>query len=248
MAITAGQKSTYALVGSGASVTTSWAVNPLAGSTILVFVQLATTPPTTVADNGATPSTFILDKSSTAGKGAYIYRANNIVLPASGLYAVTASGISAATYQAWGREYGNVKPGAPTATNVGGATSAAVSTGSAGPAAAGGLVFGGFSDASGLAPETITFTGSAPLTEQARATGTSGSWPMAVCDGLTDVALAATWTLGDSVAWGAAIAAYDAVSAGPVSKTQRVRRVQGNPGAIPSQLQTVDLIGARYGR
>lgn len=38
-------------------------------------------------------------------------------------------------------------------------------------------------------------------------------------------------------------------SGGAVAKAQRIRRaVQGNPGAIPSQQMTTELIGARYGR
>jgi hypothetical protein len=38
------------------------------------------------------------------------------------------------------------------------------------------------------------------------------------------------------------------VAGGSVAKAQKIRLIRGNPGAIPSQSQTVELIGARYGR
>lgn len=206
--ITRDQKSTLAQVSSATSLATSWAANPQAGSTVLVFVQVASQP-TSVVDNGTTPSTFTLDKGTLSGKGAWIYRANNITLPSAGSYSVTATVASAGTIQIAGISYLNVQPGAPTATNNGGTTGTAVSSGAASPANPGGLVFGGFSDASSLNPETITFTGSAPLTEEYRSTNGSSFWPFACADGLTGSSQTLTWTLGDSVAWGAAIAAYD---------------------------------------
>jgi hypothetical protein len=59
-----------------------------------------------------------------------------------------------------------------------------------------------------------------------------------------------TWTYtGSTIGSNIIVAAFKLAAGGPVSMPQRIRRnVQGNPGAIPSQLQTVELTGARYGR
>jgi hypothetical protein len=49
--------------------------------------------------------------------------------------------------------------------------------------------------------------------------------------------------------WGiVAVEVLPAAGGGPVSRPQRVRRIQGNPGAIPSQHTTTELTGASYGR
>lgn len=217
-AITRDQFSTFgggSQVSNGTSVTATWGTNPAAGATVLVFVQCGATP-TSVADNGATPSTFTLDQSTSAGHGAFIYRANNITLPSSGSYAVTVTIAANGTIQACGISYLGVKPGGPTAVNSGGTTGTSVSSGAAAPANPGGLVFGGFSDSSGLNPETVTFTGSAPVVEQFRNTNGSSFWPMAAADALTGSSQTMTWTLGDSIAWGAVVAAYDASGISPV--------------------------------
>jgi hypothetical protein len=207
MTITRGQLSTLASVGSAATLTTTWGTNPAAGSTILVFVQYAGTI-TSVVDNGTTPATFTLDKGTNSGKGAYIYRANNITLPGGGSYAVTVTVATAGTIGIAGVEYAGVKAGSPDATNSGFGSGTSVTTNSASPAASGGLVFGGFSDGSGLNPETVTFTGASPQAEQFRVTNGSSFWPCAVADALTGAAQAFTWTLGDSVSWGTVVAAY----------------------------------------
>src|SRR6266568_5150002 len=213
MAITRGQKSSLAAVGSGTSLAVTWSVNPAAGNTILVFVQCANVP-VTVADNGTTPATFTLDKSTAGGQGAYIYRANNITLPSAGSYAVTITTSVATTIGAAGIEYAGVASGAPTAASSSSGTGTSAATGSAAPAGSGGLVFGGFSDVSGLNPETITFTGPSPQAEQFRETNGSSFWPWAVADALTGSSQNFTWTLGDSVAAGGVAAAYDAAGTG----------------------------------
>lgn len=177
-----------------------------------MFCQANTTNSTlTVADNGVTPSTFVRDASQeTAGKHAFVYRANGITLPSTGSYAVTLSNSGAAgTLQVCGVEYSGVATGAPTATNTGTATSTSVTTNSVTPVSAGALYFGGFSDASGLNPETITF--GATGTEQFRNTNGSSFWPLAAADLIGSGANAFTWTLGDSVSWSACVAVYDAV-------------------------------------
>jgi hypothetical protein len=213
MAITRGQASGLAVVGSGTSLAVTWGVNPSAGNTILVFVQCANAP-SSVVDNGTTPSTFTLDKSTAGGQGAYIYRANNITLPGAGSYSVTVTTSTLTTIGGAGIEYAGVASGPPTATNSSSGTGTSAATGSAAPAGSGGLVFGGFSDTSGLNPETITFTGPSPQAEQFRETNGASFWPWAVADALTGSAQNFTWTLGDSVAAGGVAAAYDATGTG----------------------------------
>src|SRR6266704_3253737 len=208
MTVTRGQKSTVGQTASGSTVVTSWGTNPAAGSSVLVFVQSSVTP-TSVADNGTTPATFTLDAGGGSTTGAYVYRANGITLPSSGAYHVTVTISGTHTIQALGIEYLGMKTGAPDATNTSlGVTGTSVTTGSAAPAAAGGVVFGGFADQSGLNPETITFTGSSPQTSQLTVTNGSSFWPCGVADALTGSAQAFTWTLGDSVAHDGTAAAY----------------------------------------
>ena len=223
MTVTRGQKSSLGQVtgGSGTSFTVSWPTNPAAGSSVLLWVQSGSPPlqPTSVVDNGTTPITYTLDASngtgSSSGLGIYLYRANGITLPSSGAYAVTVTVSSARTLQGGGMEYLGMKSGAPDATNTNQSTgSTSVSTGSAAPAAAGGVVFGAFADFTGLNPETITFTGSSPQVEEWRNTNGSTWSACAAADALTGSAQNFTWTLGDSVAWQAAVAAYSPAGSG----------------------------------
>lgn len=211
MAITRDQKSTIGQVGSGTSVATTWATAPTAGSTVLVAVQCVVSI-TSVADNGSPSRTFTQEKASpNSTDGFFIFRANNV--QPGGTYTVTVTPSAAGhTIQAWGQSYLNVQPGAPTASNNASGTGTAMSTGAAAPAAAGGLVFGGFSDDTSLNPETITFTGSAPQTEQVRNTNGSSFAAMAAADALTGTSQNFTWTIGDSQPWGGCVVAYDAAS------------------------------------
>lgn len=206
-------KQSAALSTNGTSGTVTWSVNPAAGSKVLLFVQYNGAV-TSVVDNGTSPSTFVKDVGTSAGKGAAVYRADNITLPSSGSYSVTITVPTSGTIDAGGWSYTGAASGGPDATNSGSGTGTAVTTGSAAPAAIGGVVFGGFSDASGLNPETITFTGASPLTQQFVVTNGSSYWACAAADGLADSAQTMTWTLGDSVAWGAVIAAYSPASTG----------------------------------
>ena len=199
--------------GAGTVCVATWVVNPQAGSSILLFVQSGNPPlqPTSVVDNGTTPATFTLDASNTSanGTGCYIYRADAITLPASGSYAVTVTDSGTRTIQAAGIEYVGKKGGGPDATGTNSsAGGTSVTTGSATPASANGLVFGGFTDNSGLNPETITFTGGAPQTSQFINTDSSSWSGMGIADALTGSAQNFSWTLGDSVAWAGVAAAY----------------------------------------
>src|SRR6185437_9944001 len=116
MGITIDQTSSLAQTGSGSSVVCTWTTNPTAGAKVLVYVQLGNTP-TSVIDNGVTPSTFILDAASSLAAKCYVYRADGITLPASGSYTVTVNYTpGSSTIQARGRSYLGVATGGPTAT------------------------------------------------------------------------------------------------------------------------------------
>lgn len=191
------------------SVVTNWAVNPTAGQTVLFYIQIDVAL-SSVVDNGTTPRTFTEDAGTFLAHGAHVYRAENITLPSAGQYKITATCASGThTLVAQGVAYSGIAPGGPVATNTGSATSVNVSTGAVtGPA--GGLYFGGFSDKSGLNPETITFNSGATYTEFNRNTNGASLWPGAAADAIIagGGSSSISWTLGDSVIWGAAIAVY----------------------------------------
>jgi hypothetical protein len=214
MAVTRGQKSNLGIIDISTSQACTWSVNPTAGSTILVFVQLNTSAANiTVQDNGTTPTTFTLDASQvTTGEHSFVYRANNITLPASGSYSVTLTTSAAAqTIAICGIEYLGVKSGAPAATNTGGATGTAVSTGAASST---GVQFGGFSNAF-TSTETVTYTGAG--TSQFVNTNGTNFWPMGCADNVGSGSMTHTWTTGHSVSWSACIAAYDAATTSTVN-------------------------------
>src|SRR5690242_1964616 len=241
MSVTRGQVSSISQVGSGSSATCAWSTNPTAGESILVFVQSVVTPDS-VVDNGSSPTTFTLDVSESTVAGIWVYRANGISLPSSGSYAVTVNITGLHTIQVFGREYIGMQAGPPDATNTGTGTGTAISSGAAAPSNAGGVVFGGFSDDTSLNPETITFTGSAPLVEQIHNDNGSSYWAMGVADGLTGSSQTLTWTIGDSQPWNAVIAAYSPASTAvtgsgdvAVSKaTASGTGSNGSAGATPS--------------
>lgn len=212
MAITRGPASNVGLIGSANSLSISWTGSqPTFGSKIIVFVQYAGTI-TSVTDNAASQSTFTADVSNSGGsKSAFIYRADNISLPNSGNYTVTIS-VSGGpgTIGAFGIAYNGVATGAPTSSNTGtSAGSTSVTTPALTPTTTGALFVGGFSDASGLNPESITLT-NANFTAQATNTNGSAYWPWQFADYIETSAAAQSlsWTLGDSVAWNSVIAVY----------------------------------------
>jgi hypothetical protein len=204
MSIVRGQISALGLVGSGTTQAATWSTNPTAGNTILIFLQTNGTI-TSVVDNGTTPSTFVADVSNTGAPNCYVYRANGITLPATGSYAVTVTTTTLTTIMVGGIEYSGVQPGVPASTNTGtGASSTAVTTNSA----SGVLLFGGFADATGLNPETITYTGAG--TQQFVNTNGSSYWAAAAADLISSGSHAHTWTVGDSTNWTSVVAAYNA--------------------------------------
>jgi hypothetical protein len=229
--IVRGQVSTIGTVGAATSVTTSWGTNPVAGQTVICFLQYnGAQANLSVADNGVTASTFTIDAVKASGSpDIYILRANNITLPASGSYSVTATytASGAGTASIGGAAYWGVSPGAPYATNTGtNAGSASVSSGTVTPAVGGSLFFAAFTDHSSLNPETITLT-NASLTEQFTVTNGSSYWACGCADGIPagTSAQAGTWTLGDSTSWNAAIAVYSpGPPAPPLIVSQAVAR------------------------
>ena len=202
-------QSAVAQVASATTATATFATNPGPGNTILVFVQ-TNGAINSVVDNGSTPKTFTRDAFTTAGKGAYIYRANDITLPASGSYKVTVTASAARTIQAKAIEFAGLAPGPPSATNAGSGTGTAVSTGSV---TSGGdaVFFGGFSDNSGQNPQGITFksAGDGFVQDFVNSNG-AAYWPAAQASAIASgpATKSISWTIGSSSAWGAVIAVY----------------------------------------
>lgn len=199
-------------VGSGTTATATFATNPTAGNTVLVFVQ-ARAGVSSVIDNGSPSDTFTRDAYTTAGKGAYVYRANGINLPSSGSYEITVTAASSTTIQAQALEFANLASGAPTATHTGSGTSTSVNTGSV-TSSGDAVFFGGFSDNNG-GTDNFTFTsGSSGFVEDFRNTNGYSYWPAAEASARVSGAATKniTWTLSASTAWGAAIAVYPGTS------------------------------------
>ncbi|HEY2638952.1 MAG TPA: hypothetical protein VGI66_03585 [Streptosporangiaceae bacterium] len=209
--IVRGNKSTQ---GNATSTTpaTSWGTAPTIGQSVIVVIQAGTTAPTQVVDNGSVVSAFTLDKSlAITSQGVYIYRANGVT-PAAGTYTVTATfGVSTKTV-IQGVAYTGVLAGAPTATNSSGPTTGtAVASGSATPAASGALAIAAFVDATALTTETISAAGGGFTNQFTFVNGSTG-YGSAMADQINPAgpsAMAASWTLGDSVQWGGIIAVYD---------------------------------------
>jgi hypothetical protein len=213
--ISRGNKSTLAVT-AAISTTITWTTNPFPGQKILIAVlSTSSAGPTSVIDNGTTPRTYTRDASSTgSGHGTFIYRADNITLPTTGNYTVTITYSGSTAIVAGGVAYSGVKTGGPTATNAGNGTGTSVTSNTATPSAASALFFGAFEDQSGLNPETITLTAAGFIQQFLQTNGASNN-ASAIADKIDHAGptgTAVTWTLGDSVAWDAAIAVYDAVS------------------------------------
>lgn len=240
MGITRDQTSGLAQVGSGSNVVCTWGTNPTAGAKVLVYVQLGSTP-TSVVDNGTTPSTFVLDATSSLAAKCYVYRADGITLPAAGSYHVTVNFTpGSSTIQAIGQSYLGVAAGGPTATlNTATGTSNSPVSGSVTSSAGGALFAGLMTDTSGVNPESITLT-SAGWSTVALLTNGSSFWAGAFADfigaGGGPNTAQATWTLGDAPTWGGLIAVYDAAVGGGGGGGGQVL-----PGTIPSWANPTDV-------
>lgn len=211
--------------GSSLSAAATWSTNPTAGSKAIVVVawEQSNGALTSVKDNGSTVSTFTQDlllTDSTNGISVAVYRADNIHLPSSGSYTVTAT-LANYTYAfVAGATWAGVATGGPAATqHAGPTTGTAVNSGNATPAAANSLAIGGVVDSYS---QDITFTvgpgwttlgyqnnGSTFLAAAAEYQIQSGG----------PTALAATWTAAQSAAWDAIIAVYSPAGGGNVNVT-----------------------------
>lgn len=223
MGISRGPASTLAPAGSSAVNTTTWGMNPSAGSKVLVFVSADTvTAPSSVEDNGTSQSVFTLDKGETSsgggGCGAWVYRADEISLPASGQYAVTVTFASAVAQDCGGVAYTGVAVGGPAATSGGTAVSSAVSAGTVTPGGSQSLYFGAFNDSS-YNTETVTLNWAAGTGQFTETNGTNYVIG-AAADAITSGAQTPAWTISEStVTWVAAAAAYNAAAAGSLVVT-----------------------------
>ena len=192
-----------------ATMAITWPTNPVVGSKVLVWVAQNGTAPPTLADNGIVPATWVLDQANNPSLGIFIFRADNITMPASGSFTVTVTRGGGTDLAGGGRSYLGLAAGGPVAANNGAGTGTAVSTGAVTPTTAGCVFFGAFQDASALNPETITLTGSGFTTVLTNTNGSSyqaSSSADKIASGTG--AQTCTWTLGDSVAWNAAMVAY----------------------------------------
>lgn len=186
----------------------TWPVNPTPGAKALIWVAQAGVSTPSVSDNGTTPATWVNDQSNTASsQGVWIFRADNITLPASGQFAVSVTGGG----MGGGETYLGLAPGGPAAANNGTGTGTAVSTGAATPTTAGSVFFAAFQDHSTLNPETISAPGGGFSNVLTNTNGSSSQASAAADQILSNTSTSAqtcTWTLGDSVTWNAAIACY----------------------------------------
>jgi len=195
----------------GKSAVVKFAKNPKPGSTILAFVQTAEAI-TSVVDNGSTPTTFTRDAFTLAGRGAYVYRANDVTLPKSGPYKITVTVGAPSTIQANAIEFTNLVAGPPVDSSSRSGTGKAVSTSpvkSTGDA----VFFGGFSDDSTRAQQAITFSSAPAGFAQGWSTGNGASyWPAGTAHAIVTgpSRKAVSWKLGNKSGWGAVLAVYRA--------------------------------------
>jgi hypothetical protein len=233
--------------------------NPLPGTKVLVVVAANTsTAPTSVTDNGAVQTTFTLDQSNTASAhGVWIYRGDNISLPASGSYVVTATWAAAHELSGLGQSYTGLAAGGPgTAVNNSSGSGTAVTTGACTPLAAGSLFFAAQqNNFNGSATDTLTGAGFVLVGNYLN--GTNGQ-VLSVADQFEagSAAETCTWTIS-SATWNSAIVAYQSVGApaqpqaltaflraGPVVP-QQIISPPPPPGPRPGQLQATTLLALR---
>ena len=211
------QTATGQSLGSVSTLTLTWPVLPAAGAKVLVLIATVTSI-SSVVDNGTTPTTFTQDVAGSLGGNPYIYRADNIKLPASGSYTVTVTltGSSAALF-ASGRSYLGVAAGGPTGSNTNSGTSNSPTTGNVTPAVTGALVFGGFVDDSGANPESIALITNSATTIFVNISGANLFGSNADHIVTTTSAQGLAWTLGDAPDWGASVAVYSPAPVSPAA-------------------------------
>lgn len=199
------------------SLAVTWSVNPAPGAKVLLAILTGSTAPTSVVDNGTVPRTFIQDVTDTTrANKVFIFRGDNITVPASGSYTVTISMPSSQNITSGGISYTGVATGGPTASSVNdAANSGPVSTGNATPARAGALGFAAFADLLASGTDSIALT-NASFTSQFTETNATSFITGAVADWINTgggpTAENCTWTISASVTqWAGLIAVYDAI-------------------------------------
>jgi hypothetical protein len=200
------------------SLTATFSSNPVAGSKVLVAVEALNSAVITVADNGTTAGVFVQDSSvlnSNTNPSVYIYRADNVTLPASGTYAVTVTLGTAGQLQVAACAYTGVRNGPPSATSaILAAASSSPSLYPVIPSNLSSLFFEAIWTSSGLNPESITSPTPVFTIGVTQANGTS-LFTGGVADAIVTSAapLSGGFTLADAPASSAVMNAYSAIPA-----------------------------------
>ena len=214
----------------GTEAVATFATNPKAGNTILAFIQTAGAI-SSVVDNGSTQTIYTRDAFTIAGRGAYVYRANNITPPASGSYTITVTVGSSTTIQVKAIEFANLIAGPPTGSSTRSGAGAAVTT-SAVTSARDAVFFGGFSDTSSQNPQRFAFdSAEAGFVEEWRNANGRGYWPAAAADAIASgpSTKSISWTLGSHAAWGAVVAVYPSGATSQGDTTPPATRMTSSP-------------------
>jgi hypothetical protein len=200
---------------SATTLTSTFSVNPAAGSKMLVAVQAPSGATLAVSDNGTTPATFVLDSACLNASGAipsvWVFRADNITLPGAGSYAVTVTQTSAGTLQLIPRAYTGVQNGPPSSSSAVTGTGNNPAVNVVTPDDTASLFFSTFFCNSANSPESMCVA-SPEFTLQQAQTG-SGGFPGAVADALvtSPAPRQGGFTLPDSPNWSMVMASYGAI-------------------------------------
>jgi hypothetical protein len=218
-AVTPARSTTAAFVSStsSAGLTAAFSSNPAAGSKVLVVVQASALATLAVTDNGTAPGTFVQDASclnSGGNPSLFVYRADNITLPASGTYAVSVTLSPTGPLQIAAAAYTGVQNGPPSGTSAIIGSGKNPATNPVVPADLAGLFFEAFFCTSSLNPESITSATPEFTVGPAQANGTS-SFAGALSDAIVSspAPRAGGWTLPDAPNFAAIMTAYAAFPA-----------------------------------
>jgi hypothetical protein len=197
VAITRDQKSTVAITGSATTLGTTFATKPAAGTKMLVFIQYEASQVMTVTDNAG--NTYTQDASqATGGKKVWIYRADNIAVPAGAMTVTLSVPGVAETFGIVAASYAGVATGGPSIAAVkASGTGTAASSGAVNPGS-NYLYFGGMSNAAGGNPSTVTL-GATGVDVGVNKNG-SLAWPWEAVDLIGSGSQTFTWTITSS-AW-----------------------------------------------
>jgi hypothetical protein len=236
--ITPGNLSSLLENSGGGPYSVTWPTNPTAGQKVFIWCWTSSsTTVTNAVDNGTSPTTYTVDfvDTNTAGQHLYLFRADNITLPASGAYTVTLTAVGTTSVVAGGKAMSGIKPGGPTATGPGTGTGTAVSTGAATPGFAGAYATAAFTTDL-FVSSTIGAAGGG-FTNQFNQPNGTGFAPGASADQVVaggPSAETCTWTVGNSAAWVAGVAVYDAIQASPGSYVYAQMNGEAKDGSAPA--------------